>query len=400
MNCHKSISNSCTCSCGCGNSSLDYVPGTVGQTQDPGRCDIFCPLRAQELLSTMNYTLDSDIVKRGRCKEIRKELTMELGTQAVLGLEGDCWEGSSIFPFTWECSNPKVILVYPTQSLSQAQVMALEEGQAYVKATCVFGPCERVIVWNIKVKKKECENNKPSLPPCDDWCPCPPCLLPSPSLESCCECCEGWGDIEEWKQELKKGGSIVLPFNLLTTQPIILRRETWLDLNRHEITTHRSFKGGEYIVTERDGSLRNGTLKDRSEKGNFVIVVSQGSLTLEKLNISTLEGIGVNVMEGSEVSILSGEFICEQGPALIQSQGGKINIFGGVFECRRGIAIDILPDPFRETPEEDLITIQGGKFIGYDPRKYVPAGYYTKVEDTGFDIVYTVLPNKHHHHCC
>lgn len=401
MNCHKSISNnSCTCSCWCGNSSLDSSPGTVGQTQDTGKCDLFCTLRAQELLSTMDEVIDSDIIKRGRCKRIQKELTMELGSQMVLNLENECWEGSSVFPFTWECSNSKVILVSPTQSLSQAQIMALAEGTAEVKATCVFGPCERVIVWKIIVKKKEENNiNPPSNDPCDsDWCDCSPCH-PSTNPEPCCEGWEGWGEIEEWKIELKKGGSIVLPFNLCTTQPIIFRRETWLDLRGHEITTHRSFKGGEYIITERDGSIRNGSLKDKSDKGNFVIVISQGSFTLENLKIFTTKGIGVNVMDGGEVSILSGEYTCEEGPALIQSQGGKVNIFGGTFDCRKGETVDILSDPFREVPDENLITIQGGKFLGYNPKKYVPKGYHVEVEDTGFDIVYTVLPDKPHY-CC
>lgn len=392
MNCHKSI-NSCTCSCGCGNSS-----SPEGNIYTPDeKCDIFCPMRSQELLSTLDEKLDSDIVKSGRKFETRKELELELGSQAILGVS-ECWEGASILPFTWECSNPKVVIVSPTQSLSQAQVMGLMEGIAYVKATCVLCPCERIIIWKITVKDKTPETLPPTCPcpPIDDsWCPCPLCHQSPSNPDPCCECESGWGDLEEWKLGLKKGGSINLPFNLNISQPIILHKETWLDLLGHEIITHQSLRGGKFIVTERDGGIINGEVIDHSEEGNFGIVISYGSLTLENLEITSENGIPVNVMEEGEVNIMSGKYTSLYGPATIQTQGGKINIFGGIFECPRGgKIIDILPDPFRETPDEVLVTIQGGKFIGFDPRPYVPSGYKVKVKDTGFDIMYIVFPDS------
>lgn len=398
MNCHKPIINSCACSCGCGNSSS---PGGNIYTPDD-KCDLFCPMRSQELLSTLEEKLDSEVIKSGRKFETRKELELELGGQAVLGVS-ECWEGASVLPFTWECSNPKVVMVSPTQSLSQAQVMGLMVGEAYVKSTCVLCPCERIIIWKITVKDKttlpsptpppSCPCSPPSVD--DSWCPCPPCHQSPSNPDPCCECESGWGDLEEWKLGLKKGGPINLPFNLNISQPIILHKETWLDLGGHEIITHQSLPGGKFIVTERDGGIREGEVIDHSEKGNFGVIISYGSLTLENLRIETKNGITVNVMEGAEVNIMSGKYTSLYGPATVQTQGGKINIFGGVFECpKEGKIIDILPDPFREIPDESLVTIQGGKFLGYDPRPYVPSGYKVEIKEVGFDTIFTVLQDS------
>lgn len=405
MNCCKPINNSCACSCGCGNSSLcSPADGNSGRGYvDTDKCDLMCPIRSQELLSVLEEKTDQEINRPRIRKEIRKEFTIEVGAQAVLTID-EVWEGVSVMPFYWECSDYSTVLLQPVQCLSQAQIMGMKRGKAIVKATCVCCGCELVVIWNITVTPL-LESTPTPNPPCNCK-PEPPkdcCWGDSFSAEGCCKPDECMcGEPLPMIRKIERGGNVCLEYPIcISSRPLILHKETWLDLRGHRIITNTELPENKFIVTESSGTIFNGKIIDESNSGNFGIVVARGELTISSLKVKTEAGLCINVLKGATLNIGDGvEVICLGDLGCIQSQGGKINIFGGKFECvksrgEKNYCLGVLDckkkAEFEYNPI-DYIEVHGGKFINFDPSEYVPSGYIVEVEDCGFDTVYTVLP--------
>lgn len=136
--------------------NLGDNPGINNGTFQPAPQDIIEPVtelqRAQEMLSEIPELTDEEI-NAHKCdaeSKVSVDLTIALGSQVILHPDS-CFDGS-ILPFGWECSNPEVVLVNPTQSLSEALIMGMSEGDAVVKASTTLGTIpEREVTWNVTV---------------------------------------------------------------------------------------------------------------------------------------------------------------------------------------------------------------------------------------------------------
>lgn len=365
----------CNCeSCGCGNCApIDNNP-SLPSNNIPG----MEYMRSQEMLSTIEEKTDHEIsgVKECGLPEggIIKDLTLEIGCQTVLvpeGLEGD------VSQLGWENSNPRVINLQPTQSFSHGTIMAIAEGNAEIKASCLRD-YSKFCQWNITVGSGSSgeggeqgptdENPKEDDPECN--CPTSP---------------------EELKEEIVSGGDI----NLNPSS------QTQIDL------------GSDSLVVDGVESVLEMNDKVSIVSEGDVFVVKSGS-TLKISGEGTVtggEGKTGNVItaeENSSVEISGGKFIATgneigEGNSCVYSSGGKVEITGGTYESTATsdgkyyvLRVDdmLLASGGKAI---DYIEVSGGTFVNFDPSlgnpgfesagTFVKDGYMTKKEGNSFVVV-------------
>lgn len=315
----------CTCPC---SSGLGNDNNSSSQTEhspyfpQPSWAEF---IRAQEMLSILDDNAKKKMTQGGEVLVWEKDITLFLGTQAVLDISG-----ASVYPFSWECSDPSVVLLQPTQSLSQAQIQALSLGHVRITATCVVCGCAHVYAWNVFVSVWMDEPKE------DDG-------FPSPPLPSQCPChCQ-------LREELEAGGCV----NYSGPKEVV-------DLGIKEITL-------------------SGVSSCLTLGKNVTLLASRNVFTLSDLSSLTIEGEG-RIVSGevgwggeTESCLIVGEG-CEvlikgcswksygQNTPIIVGEGGKITILSGTFESM---------DPIKG----DEIVVKGGRWIGYYPLQYVPDGW-------------------------
>lgn len=355
--------------------------------------------RAQEMLSELPELTDQEINSH-ECKENENtfDLTLSLGSQVILHPD-NCFDGG-VLPFGWECSDPSIVLVNPIQSLSEALIMGMKEGEAVVKASTTLGAIpEKVVTWNITVAGG---GNNPTPDP----------IQPEEKPE------------EEYAQEvtdsIKAGGEVELKLTqeYKPTEVLIPIAGTKLDMNFNgkEAT---QLTGQDFIDLTKgvSATLKGGTIieklppQDKAEAAIYMSGTTKDTLVLEDMTIKAARCVYVN-NAADECIIKSGryEVLYDSTPAVYvacstsANDSGKVIIEGGTFGTpgvKNKYLLNLLDklNKVEGKTARDFIEVRGGTFYNYDPSQstsenpkanFVAEGYEVKVEESGEDKIYTV----------
>jgi hypothetical protein len=179
---------------------------------------------------------------------------------------------------------------------------------------------------------------------------------------------------EELKNALIKGGDVCLLNDIQINSEIILNKDTNLDLNGKKIEAESSY-GGWYLL--------------KADNANLVIS-GNGLVSAGK----SVQAIPVTSTNNAIVKILDGEFACRGQNQCVYSNGGKVEIYGGIYRVVEGDETKDLLN-VQNTKKVEDIRVYGGKFIGRDPQlgddnlggSFVAEGYKSiEVEPGVFEV--------------
>lgn len=364
--------NNCPCCYPCtgGDSSSDNSQQSTHQpwVPQPSWTEF---IRGQELLSTLDDTEKGRFGVCGKPMTVYEEyLELEIGSVSVLHIPhliGCKIFDASVYPLYWESSNPKIVLVQPTQALSQAQIMALGLGQVKVQATCIKCGCQEVYAWYISVVEKKTSEDGPGSDSSNNNSDCNCSCKPKPEKPKDKECCY-YSPVEKLRDELCNGGDVV-------TNP---SRPRQLDLKGREIVMDGIFAS--LNLGKKDTLLSNGTVFEIKAYSGLSIE-GEGKIVSEAGGVEAF--ICARVESGGELTIDGCRWFSNAPGTIITSEGGIVYIRGGIFEADLE-GQELLGIPWalqgQGIDPTEFIKVTGGKWMGYNPSltrygNFVPPGY-------------------------
>lgn len=193
--------------------------------------------------------------------------------------------------------------------------------------------------------------------------------------------------------DFSQGGDIKLNNNIIIISPIIIEKDTTIDLNGYSIENH------DFFVDETDNS-----------KNCYVFWVKQGRLIIKGLgSVRALGGSEYDMAiwaNGGDVEIHGGYFYCKgkgvgDGSDLIYaSAGSKVDIYDGEFKCEYVNNVSYAEPQYTILNEKGngggTITCYGGKYHKFNPEDNVSENPKKNFCAPGYHVVknidiYTVV---------
>lgn len=172
-----------------------------------------------------------------------------------------------------------------------------------------------------------------------------------------------------------EGKDVILTTDVETASPILITKDSTLDLNRKTIKAQDD--SSEYYMLKADGATI-------TISGNGI--VSAGA---------SEQAIPVTATNGGKAIIKGGTFLCKGQMQCVYANGGKVEIYGGTYGTVAGEEVKDLLN-VQNTHEVTDIQVYGGRFIGRDPAlgddalggSFVAPGYKSvEVEPGIFEVV-------------
>lgn len=172
-----------------------------------------------------------------------------------------------------------------------------------------------------------------------------------------------------------EGKDVVLAKDIETTAPILITKDSTLDLNRKTIKAQEG--SSEYYMLKADGAT--------------ITISGNGTVSAG----ASEQAIPVTATNGGKAIIKSGTFLCKGQMQCVYANGGKVEIYGGTYGTVAGEEVKDLLN-VQNTHEVTDIQVYGGRFIGRDPAlgddalggSFVAPGYKSiEVEPSIFEVV-------------
>ena len=172
-----------------------------------------------------------------------------------------------------------------------------------------------------------------------------------------------------------EGKDVVLAKNVETTAPILVTKDSTLDLNRKTIKAQEG--SSEYYMLKADGAT--------------ITISGNGTVTAG----ASVQAIPVTATNGGKAIINGGTFLCKGQMQCVYANGGKVEIYGGTYGAVSGEEVKDLLN-VQNTHDVTDIQVYGGRFIGRDPAlgddalggSFVAPGYMSiEVEPGIFEVV-------------
>lgn len=151
---------------------------------------------------------------------------------------------------------------------------------------------------------------------------------------------------EELVAALAEGGEVALTGDVEINQDIILTKNTNLDLNGKKIIASKEHSGS--YMLKADGA-------DLTIYGKGLISAGEAA-----------NAIPVTATNGAKVKIMDGEYEGRGHLQCVYTNGGKAEIYGGVYRAVEGDETKDLLN-VKNTDKVEDIRVYGGTFIGRDP---------------------------------
>lgn len=172
-----------------------------------------------------------------------------------------------------------------------------------------------------------------------------------------------------------EGKDVVLAKDVETTAPILVTKDSTLDLNRKTIKAQEG--SSEYYMLKADGAT--------------ITISGNGTVTAG----ASVQAIPVTATNGGKAIINGGTFLCKGQMQCVYANGGKVEIYGGTYGAVNGEEVKDLLN-VQNTHDVTDIQVYGGRFIGRDPAlgddalggSFVAPGYMSiEVEPGIFEVV-------------
>lgn len=172
-----------------------------------------------------------------------------------------------------------------------------------------------------------------------------------------------------------EGKDVVLAKDVETTAPILVTKDSTLDLNRKTIKAQEG--SSEYYMLKADGAT--------------ITISGNGTVTAD----ASVQAIPVTATNGGKAIINGGTFLCKGQMQCVYANGGKVEIYGGTYGAVDGEEVKDLLN-VQNTRDVTDIQVYGGRFIGRDPAlgddalggSFVAPGYMSiEVEPGIFEVV-------------
>lgn len=172
-----------------------------------------------------------------------------------------------------------------------------------------------------------------------------------------------------------EGKDVVLAKDVETTAPILVTKDSTLDLNRKTIKAQEG--SSEYYMLKADGAT--------------ITISGNGTVTAG----ASVQAIPVTATNGGKAIINGGTFLCKGQMQCVYANGGKVEIYGGTYGAVDGEEVKDLLN-VQNTHDVTDIQVYGGRFIGRDPAlgddalggSFVAPGYMSiEVEPGIFEVV-------------
>ena len=172
-----------------------------------------------------------------------------------------------------------------------------------------------------------------------------------------------------------EGKDVVLAKDVETTAPILVTKDSTLDLNRKTIKAQEG--SSEYYMLKADGAT--------------ITISGNGTVTAG----ASVQAIPVTATNGGKAIINGGTFLCKGQMQCVYANGGKVEIYGGTYGAVSGEEVKDLLN-VQNTHDVTDIQVYGGRFIGRDPAlgddalggSFVAPGYMSiEVEPGIFEVV-------------
>lgn len=151
---------------------------------------------------------------------------------------------------------------------------------------------------------------------------------------------------EDLVAAFEKGGKVALANNVTVDADIVITSNTELDMNGKELIAADNHSGW-YMLKADNAEL---------------VISGKGLLSAG----NSEKAIPVTATNGAKVIINDGEFACKGNLQCVYANGGKVEIYGGIYRTVEGEATKDLLN-VQNTKKVTDIQVYGGTFIGRNP---------------------------------